>query len=207
MYITFSKVRVLDTPGLADTRGFQQDELHEKSIATQIERHITSVTAVLIVADGTVPRVTIGTDYVLSTLSAIFPHTLAHNISFMFTNVLSPLHWTFSADTLPDNLKRAPHFLLNNPITLQKKYLKLRDHPNMKKGWADLRNAVKAAEENALEMLVDLFDWLDSIEPQPTTMSRTRPLKYGRHGTAAKNCNVSCSPGLHQALENLSLWE
>jgi len=153
---------------LADTRGFQQDELHKKSIATEIERYISSVTAVLILANGTVPRVTVGTDYALSTLSALFPETLAHNISFMFTNVLSPLHWNFSPDTLPDGLRRAPHFLLNNPIALQKKYLKLRDHPNMRKGRADFRNAVKAAEENALEMLVDLFDWLDSVEPRPT---------------------------------------
>ena len=121
---------------------------------------------------------------------------------------MSPLHWNFSADTLPNGLRKAPHFLLNNPIALQKKYLKLRDHPNTKKGRTDLRNAVKAAEENALEMMVDLFDWLDSVEPQPTMevveksqsiQTNTRPLKYG---TAAKNHTVSCSPGSHQALEN-----
>jgi hypothetical protein len=28
---------------------------------------------------------------------------------------------------------------------------------------------VKRAEQKALEMLVDLFDWLDGLEPQPTT--------------------------------------
>jgi len=180
--VTSSKVRVLDTPGLADTRGFQQDELHKKSIATQIEQHISSVTAVIILANGTVPRVTVGTDYALSTLSAIFPQTLAQNSCFMFTNVLSLLHWNVSADTLPDGLKRAPRFHLNNPIALQKKYLMLKDHPrNMKRGRADLRNAVKAAEQNALEMLVDFFDWLDTVEPQPTTeivkKSQTTPAK------------------------------
>lgn len=195
---------MLDTPGLADTRGFQQDELHKKSIATQIEQHIGSITAVLILANGTVPRVTVGTDYALSTLSAIFPQTLAHNISFMFTNVLSPLHWNFSPDTLPDRLKDAPHFLLNNPIALQKKYLRLRDHPNMKKGGAELRNAVKTAEQNALEMLVDLFDWLDSVESQPTTeivgnpqsvQTDTRP---SMRQTDARNATVSYLSAFHQ---------
>ena len=39
----------------------------------------------------------------------------------------------------------------------------------MKKKQADLRNAVKSAEQNTLKMLVDLFDWLDSLEPQSTT--------------------------------------
>jgi len=33
----------------------------------------------------------------------------------------------------------------------------------------DLHDVVKAIEQNALKMLVDLFDWLDGLEPQPTT--------------------------------------
>ena len=30
---------------------------------------------------------------------------------------------------------------------------------------------MKASEQDALEMLVDLFDWLDGLESQPTTKS------------------------------------
>ena len=33
---------------------------------------------------------------------------------------------------------------------------------------SNLRNAVKFAEQNALEMLVDLFDWLNGLESQST---------------------------------------
>jgi len=39
----------------------------------------------------------------------------------------------------------------------------------MKIGRAGFRKAVKVGEENALERLVDLFDWLDALEPRPTT--------------------------------------
>ena len=39
----------------------------------------------------------------------------------------------------------------------------------MRKRRVDLRNDVKAGEQNALEMLVELFDWLDGLEPQGTT--------------------------------------
>ena len=87
----------------------------------------------------------------------------------MFTNVSSPLHWNFSRDTIPEVLQEAPQFLLNNPIALQKKYLKLKNDLNMKTGKANLRAAVQTGQEDALEMLVDLFDWLDGLEPQPTT--------------------------------------
>ena len=163
------KVRILDTPGLADSRGFQQDELHKKSIATQVKDHINSITAVLIIANGTLPRMSAGTDYALTTLTALFPKTLATNIGFLFTNVSTPLHLNFSRDgaTLKV-LETAPQFLLDNPIALQRKYLEQKEGPKMKNGRPGLRKAVKAGERNALKTLVDLFNWWDSLKPQLT---------------------------------------
>ena len=154
---------------MADTRGIEQDERHKYSIATQIKNHIDSVTAVLILANGTSERLTVGTDYALSTLSTILPKSLTDNIAFVFTNVPSPLAWNFSQDMVPRVLKNAPQFLLDNPVAYQKKYLKLKDRPNMKKAAKDMRNHLKAGEQKALEMLVQLFDWLDYCKPQPTT--------------------------------------
>jgi hypothetical protein len=83
---------------------------------------------------------------------------MARNTVFMFTNVSDPLHWNFSRDTLPDVLKDAPQFLLNNPVALQREYSKLKDNPNMNNERAKLRNVMKAVEQNTLGMLVDLFD-------------------------------------------------
>ena len=134
-----------------------------------IQKHINSVTAVLILANGTVPRITVGTDYALSTLSAIFPKSLADNIAFVFTNVPSPLSWNFSEDTIPDSLRDAEQFLLDNPVALQKKYLVLKGDLNKKKTRMVMRKAVLAGEERALEMVVKLFDWLDGLVSQPTT--------------------------------------
>jgi hypothetical protein len=158
---------------LADTRGVQQDELH-KSIAAQIKKHVGSVNAILVLANGTVPRVTAGTDYALSTLTAMFPNLLS-NIAFIFTNVLSLLHLNFSGDTIPDILKDAPQFPLNNPVALQRKYLRLKDNLNIRDRRTDMCRDVKAGEQNALEMLVELFDWLDGLKPQP--MSRADKTK------------------------------
>jgi hypothetical protein len=153
---------------LADTRGLQQDELHNTSIEKQIKEHIDSVTAVLVLANGTVPRVTAGTDYALSTLSAISPRT-PPNVAFVLTNTSTALDQNFSRDTLPDVFKHAPHFLLNNPIALQRRYLELKDNPNMESQGSYFRETVKASEQGGLEMLVELFDWLGSLEPRPTT--------------------------------------
>lgn len=164
-------VRILDSPGLADTRGIQQDELHKKGIAEAIQKNIDSVNAVLILANGTVPRLTVGTDYALSTLSAIFPRTLADNIGFLFTNVSSPLSWNFDPSSLPSVLQDNMQFLLDNPVAMQKKYRQMlktnqRIPDTTKK---QLRQAVLAGEEKALDILVQMFDWLDGLKPQPTT--------------------------------------
>ena len=164
-----AKVRILDTPGLADTRGFHQDELHKKSIATEIQNHIDSVTAILILANGSVPRLTAGMDYALSALSTLFSKRLAKNIAFLFTSSPSFLSLNVPKDVIPVIFKDAPQFLLDNPITLQRKFLELKDEPTKKKMRREMQKTVKSAEQTALETLVDLFDWLDGLVPQSTT--------------------------------------
>ena len=191
---------------MADTRGLQQDELHKESIAAQIKEHVDSISAVLVLADGTAPRVTVGTDYALSTLSAIFSQTLVNNIAFMFTNVSSRLHWNFSKETVPDVLSGAPHFLLNNPIALQRKYRNLMNDSSMRKRRTEFRRAVKSAEEETLGVLVDLFDWLDRLEPQPTAdvVSRYHNTLVSTNQAVAKPAvgSASYSPCSHTALES-----
>ena len=132
-----------------------------------------SITAVLVLANGTVTRSTGGLQYAFSTQSTIFPKTLANNIAFIFTNIAGPLSRNFSEDTIPEVLKGAPQFELDNPIALQRKYLKLKDDylklkddPNMEQMMITLRNEVKDGKQTALKMLVELFDWLGSLESQ-----------------------------------------
>ena len=87
----------------------------------------------------------------------------------MFTNVSSPLSWNVSQDTIPDVLRDAAQFPFDNPVALQKRYLSLRDNMNMKEVIASLRKLVQESEERTLEVLVELFDWLDGLGSQPTT--------------------------------------
>ena len=149
---------------MADTRGIQQDDkIHKWGIATQIKNHIHSVTAVLVVANGGAQDVTIGPDWAFSTLSTIFPKSLASNITLMSTNELSSLRRDLSGDATPDALKKARQFHLDNHMVLQMEDLKAKDGPRR----ADLRKVVKASDQCTLGMLVDLFDWMDGLSPQP----------------------------------------
>ena len=173
------KVRILDTPGLADTRGLAQDELHKASIANVIKENIAVINAVIILANGTVERLGVATDYALSTLSSMFPRTLAANIGILFTNVPNHLSWNFDQRSLPRALgrwercnkrgMRKNQFLLDNPVALWKKLVELREQE-----WAcawkldDYELTVNNDHKKALRELGSLFDWLDTLVPQPT---------------------------------------
>lgn len=138
-----------------------------ESLKTQINEHIDSATAVIVVANGTVPGVTLATSSALSTLSTILAKVPTRNIAVMLTNVSSPLYQNFAPNVLPAVLQDAPQFRLNNPVALQKKYLERKDVPKVKKRGAKLCNAVETDEQAAMDMVVELFDWLDGLEPKP----------------------------------------
>jgi len=110
----------------------------------------------------------------LSTLSAVFPEPLTNNIAFMFTNISSPLSSNFCYETVPAILKDAPQFQIDNPMGLQKRYFKLKDDQAMKNMRAGMCEEVKAAEQDALDVLVNLFDWVDGLDSQPTMRAVSR---------------------------------
>ncbi|KAM6499735.1 hypothetical protein JOM56_005243 [Amanita muscaria] len=165
------KVCILDTPGLVDTRGLEQDTQHKASIVGAIKDHIPTINAVLILANGTLPRLGPATDYALSTLSSIFPRSLADNIGILFTNVDDRLSWNFDQKSVPESLRNINRqFLVNNPLAKWKKYVELCSQQDLKKKeHAKLKGTIREAHERALAELVLVFDWLDTLEPQPTT--------------------------------------
>ena len=87
----------------------------------------------------------------------------------------------------------------------------------MKRARTDLFKAMKDSEEIALEMLVDLFDWMDGLEPLPTTEVVPQNIKAMNGDThapidrvvdkEAKDSTVSCSTRLHVPLESYARCE
>jgi len=120
------EARILNTPRWANTHGTLQDKLHKKSIATQIERHIDCVTAVLILADGMLLSV-------LSMHSPSVPLSSPNPLPATLPSC-SPMSGVPSIRTslsiLSQISKEAPQFILNNSIPFQEKF----------KGRVNLRN-------------------------------------------------------------------
>ena len=162
-------VRVLDTPGLADTRGMKYDQEHKASIAKTIQEAVPVIDGVLIVTNGTNPRLSLTTDYALTTLSSIFPRSIKENITILFTMISNALSFNFEMDSLPDCLQEVEPLMLDNPIALRRKYEEKR-RTSQASVLRKLEKMVDKAHWDAVDVLADFFRWLDSREVQPTTI-------------------------------------
>ena len=185
----------------------EQDEAHKKNIVRYIERHVESLSAVLILTvENAIDRM----EYTFSTWSAILPKTLGNNIAFIFPSFLGRLAWAFFR-TVPTTLKGSPIFTVNSPI--------------VSLGHGEI--IMKSREPTALKSLVALFDWLDDLEPQPAKEIVSLYQKYRSIGAKTfailhqraqeveidrlmtklkKHSAVSLSPSLHLAFESYARW-
>ena len=203
------------------TYGIKQDNIHKESVVTCIKQHVDSVSAVFILADGRSLGTIVDIDCTLSALSALLPKTLVNNIAFMLTHVGGPLFFDFFQSTVSGNFKKGPIFLLHNPIM-----------PSYNFSFDPVvRSEGTACEQRSLESLVELFDWLDGLEPQPATEivylyelyqnieaktidildQRAREVDMRAEidrlmVTPKKHSAVSHSPCLHLALESYACW-
>ncbi len=77
----------IDTPGLADTRGPAQDE---KNLAKILDfaSQLGNIVAIVIVINGTTPRLTVNIKTVLTQFRGSLPDVLLNNIIVVFTNCL-----------------------------------------------------------------------------------------------------------------------
>ncbi|KAF8307718.1 hypothetical protein DL93DRAFT_2064614 [Clavulina sp. PMI_390] len=180
------EVLIIDTPGLNDTRGGDYDEKHKGSIAKVIAESVTSLNAVLILANGTLARLSASTEYALNALTEIFPKDLEKNISILFTNCASLANLNFEDGGIPPALADAPRYTLDNPYALQKRIQKRREgqqDPDLNSPEAakrkkaqrkeqDLRSdeneTLERAYSKALKMLVEFFDQVLDNTPQGT---------------------------------------
>jgi hypothetical protein len=165
-------LRILDTPGLCDTRGLEQDKKHKKSIAEAIKAKVQTLDGVIIMANGTVERVGPGVEYALHTLSTMFPRSIVDNIGFIFTNVPDALSFNFQSNTLPEELRNAERWTIQNPVAQFVKYQEAKsNNSHRSKSEQQLRALQRLLHSNfaiTMETLDCFFVWLDGRKAQPT---------------------------------------
>jgi energy-coupling factor transporter ATP-binding protein EcfA2 len=161
-------VRILDTPGLADTRGIDQDKAHRASIVRAIDEQVKTIDSVVVLANGTQERLSVATEYALSAIGSMFPRSIAGNISFIFTHVPDPLSMNFCSSSLPPAFISCNMWTIQNPIA---QYVKYNEYI--------AANTPQTQREHLWNILVHNYDqtvctrtaflkWVDSCKPQPT---------------------------------------
>lgn len=160
--------RIVDTPGLSDTRGIGQDAVHKQEIAKMMRDHVTEVDAVLLFTNGTVPRLGPATEYVFNVLTAMFPRSIADNIGIVFTNVASEMKVNFDFNSLPEQIPRDHVFYVDNPLALQQRFRDMEVNGHNRKALKLLRQEIVSSETAALNTLVEILEWLINAKPQPT---------------------------------------
>ncbi|KAJ1304174.1 hypothetical protein OPQ81_008574 [Rhizoctonia solani] len=160
-------IQILDTPGLADTRGIDQDNKHKAKINHAIQEFITTIDAVIIMANGTTERMLAATNYTLSTLTSMFPHSIINNIGFIFTHC-ELLTKNLDMGALPEELRGARNWTLENPLAFNKNYQREKDAGGNEALLEEGRQRLLTIYKNTVETLNDWLNWVDERDPQPT---------------------------------------
>ncbi|KAG8738670.1 hypothetical protein FRC10_006617 [Ceratobasidium sp. 414] len=159
------RFQILDTPGLADTRGINQDKIHKEEINNAIQNTVTTIDAVIIVANGTVQRLNVATDYALNVICSMFPRSIVHNIGFVFTNS-SPGLSNFDTSSLHPELRESLTWEIQNPLAILKSYRNA--VANKRPSAPQVHKKVIASYDETIGTLNDWLGWLDSRDVQMT---------------------------------------
>ncbi|CCO35030.1 hypothetical protein BN14_09143 [Rhizoctonia solani AG-1 IB] len=162
-----TKIQILDTPGLADTRGIQQDEQHKAKINKAIQEFVITIDAVLIMANGTTERMPAATNYALGTLTSLFPYSIVDNIAFIFTHCDS---FTRNLDmaSLPEALRVSNRWTLENPLAYHKNYQREVNAGGSESTLKEGRERLESIYKKTLLTLNQWLIWVDARCPQPT---------------------------------------
>jgi GTPase SAR1 family protein len=79
------EVKVMDTPGLGDTRGLSQDDANISTIVSTVEK-TPELNAVFFILNGAQSRLTSHIQYVIQKLKGMLPNVFKNNLFLILTN-------------------------------------------------------------------------------------------------------------------------
>jgi GTPase Era involved in 16S rRNA processing len=105
----------LDTPGLSDTRGAEQDDKNIVKIIDSVE-NLGGLTAVIIVVNGSVSRLTVNLRNVIARLRGNLPDIVMSNVILVLTNTTRyAANFSISALELSGNIY--PYYMQNSAFS------------------------------------------------------------------------------------------
>ena len=110
------KVSVIDTPGFADSRGFEQDKKNVRKIidALKAEEYINCV---CLVVNGRQARISATLGYVLTEITSILPREALDNVIVVFTNTADVFELNFDPEVFKEYFGRVieHQYMIENP--------------------------------------------------------------------------------------------
>ncbi|KAB5590314.1 hypothetical protein CTheo_6252 [Ceratobasidium theobromae] len=161
-----TKINILDTPGLADTRGIEQDRKHAKLINEKIQQ-MKLIDAVIILADGTRARLEPTMEYTIDTIATMFPRSLIDNIGVVLTHLPRLSLQQFRLDSLKGEMKHCREWTLENPFALYEGYRRIQSNASPQEREEEEAN-IQSSYTKAVKMVNDWLGWLDLRQPMPT---------------------------------------
>jgi hypothetical protein len=158
-------IQILNIPRLGDVHGFQFDSDCRNSIANIIEKELTTIDAVIVMADNEKGTLNTTTRQALENICSILPKAAFPNVGFLVMNC----DWStinFDSASLPKEYQEAPLWILRDPSTPWNDYVEAK---RKKLFEGALEHRKKQLYKEAFSPLNDFFGWLDALPVQPAT--------------------------------------
>ncbi|CAE7177127.1 unnamed protein product [Rhizoctonia solani] len=163
--------KIIDTPGLADTRGIEENKKHKEKIFKAIKDLVTRIDGIMLVANGRIERVSASTNFTLQTLATLFPRSIKDNIGVLLTNVEPDGRGkNFQTSCLPADLQAANCWCIDNPLSTYKGYWDtIKGLTESERQESRQARRLKDDYDDTVKCLDGWLEWLGAREAMPTT--------------------------------------
>ena len=148
----------MDTPGIGDTKGLEQDEKNFEVILESTVKKTSDLNAILLVMNGSDPKISTRLKYIMIKLQGMIPDILADNLVALLTNVDLKPNLDIN-QVLDFKLDRSRIFYYNNQL-FQLSPDDFNDHNIARKAEQSFRDSINT--------LSDMLEVISSRSLKPT---------------------------------------
>ncbi|UJR16642.1 hypothetical protein I4U23_003542 [Adineta vaga] len=183
----------IDTPGLSDTRGTQQDDKNITKIINAVE-NLGGLNAVMIVVNGAVSRLTINLRHVLSQLRGNLPDIIMNNVIVVLTNA-TRYTVNFNLDALELSGNVYPYYMQNSAFSQDPSY------------WTPVAfKAIQSEFDTSMIVIKNMINIIDTF--QTKSVQAFKMMKNIRNEIKTLLHNVRLEISQIQKLQDeINIWE